>query len=91
MPGQAPEDLTSLVNSSAEECRPFSPFIGQGSAAVYVSELLLAQKWVKEGSEVWTYGWPVIPGPAQPKTVTVYHCLSCWDRVPATGRINGGF
>lgn len=47
MPGWAL--LTFLVNSTAEESRPFSAFMGQGSGAVYESELLLAQKWVKDG------------------------------------------
>jgi hypothetical protein len=50
-----------------------------------LSKLLLAQKWVKEVSKAWTYGRPMIPGPAQPKTVAV--CLCCVTEAPATGEI----
>lgn len=50
-----------------------------------------AQKRVKKGREVLTYDRPVIPGPAQPKTVTVCLCLACRDRGTSLGQGNGGF
>lgn len=50
-----------------------------------------AQNGIEEGTEVWTYGRPVIPGPASPKTVTVCLCLSCWGGGICWWQSNGGF
>lgn len=47
-----------------------------------------AQKRVEEGREVLTYCRPVIPGPAQPKTVTVCLCLTCSDSGACPGQGN---
>lgn len=79
------------INSLCEESRLFSPFSVQGFRAMYISELLQGPEVGKEGREVLTYGRPVIPGPAQPKTVTVCLCLPCGHRGTIPGQGNGSF
>lgn len=65
------------------------------SAARAQERLVYLNSWLrhgyKKGSEVWIYGRPVVPVPAQPKIVTVCLCSSCWDRGTCHWQSNGGF
>lgn len=59
----------------------------QGSGARCTSELLWGSeegKGRERGSDTWQ---PVIPGPAQPKTVTVCLCLPAGTEARALGRV----
>lgn len=89
MAGQAQEDLNSLVNSLCRGKQTFLTFQCRRLKSK-VHYLLLSQKGGKRREEVWAHGRLVIPGLAQPKIVTVYHCLLLQDRGACHRPNNGG-